>query len=147
VHHLASMPADQRRAAQWDDWVAFGGILLILVGSLNVVQGLLALLDDGYFVTAAEELALVNYDAWGVALLLWGVVLVACGAGLYKERPWARWPAIVAVIANVIAQIGFMPSRPLLSLVLIALDLTVLYALTARWGDAQRGYRGPASAR
>src|SRR3712207_4333325 len=111
----------------------------------TLFRSLLALLDDSYFVTAAEELALFNYDAWGVALLLWGGVLLVCGFGLYRERPWARWPAIVAALANVIAQIGFLPSRPLVSLVMIAIDLTVLYALTARWGDAQRGYRRPAS--
>src|SRR3712207_6914447 len=53
----------------------------------TLFRSLLALLDDSYFVTAAEELALFNYDAWGVALLLWGGVLLVCGFGLYRERP------------------------------------------------------------
>jgi hypothetical protein len=72
-------------------------------------------------------------------LLIWGITLMIVGAGLNARRSWARWAAILVVMLDVILQIGFMPSFPLLATALIALDVIVLFALTARWDEAQAG--------
>jgi hypothetical protein len=37
----------------------------------------------------------------------------------------------------VIAQIGFLSAYPLWAAILIALDVVVIFALTARWDEAQ----------
>ena len=144
-------PSDEARAAHmahlretggttiWDGWVTFASLMLVLLGALNGFQGFLALFDDGYFVARSEQLVLINYDAWGAVLLLWGATLMIVGAGLNARRGWARWAAIVVVIVDAILQVGFLPSSPLLATALIALDVVVLFALTARWGEAQAG--------
>ena len=38
---------------------------------------------------------------------------------------------------DVILQVGFFPSMPLLATLLIAIDVVVLFALTARWDEAK----------
>ena len=43
---------------------------------------------------------------------------------------------------DVILQVGFFPSMPLLATLLIAIDVVVLFALTARWDEAQAGRHG-----
>ena len=59
----------------WAGWVVFAAVMLCLVGSLNFVQGLIALFDDGYFVLPREDdLLLVEYSVWGVVLLIWGLM-------------------------------------------------------------------------
>jgi hypothetical protein len=123
----------------WAGWVTFAAVVMILLGCLHVFQGFLALLDDGYFAARGEQLVLVNYDAWGAVLLLWGGVLLIVGAALHARRGWARFIATLIVMVDVILQFGFFPSQPLLSLMLIGLDIAVLFALTARWDEAQLG--------
>ena len=144
-------PSDEARAAHmaqlretggqtaWSGWVTFAALMLVLLGAMNGFQGFLALLDDGYFAARGEQLVLVNYDAWGALLILWGAILMVVGAGLNARRGWARWTAMIVVMLDVILQIGFLPSMPLLAVALIALDVVVLFALTARWDEAQAG--------
>ena len=123
----------------WSNWVTFAALVLALLGCLNGFQGLLALLDDGYFVAKSDQLVLVNYDAWGALLILWGIVLLIVAGGLNGRREWARWTAVLVVGIDAILQVGFLPSSPLLAVTLIALDVIVLYALTVRWGEAKAG--------
>ncbi len=132
-HHVPGRPDP------WAGWVTFAALVLVMLGCLNCLQGLLAMLDEGYFVAQGKELVLVGYDAWGAVLIIWGIVLLLVGAGLNARREWARWGAIVVVMLDVILQVGFLPSSPLLAVVLITLDVIVLFALTARWDEARTG--------
>ena len=144
-------PSDEARAAHmaqvhetggqtaWSGWVTFAALMLVLLGAINGFQGFLALFDDGYFVAGKDQLVLVNYDFYGALLLLWGAILMIVGAGLNARRGWARWAAILVVMLDVLLQVGFFPSMPLLAAGLIALDVVVLFALTARWDEAQTG--------
>jgi uncharacterized membrane protein (DUF2068 family) len=114
--------------------------MLVVLGTLNVVQGLIALFDDGYFVIRREsDLLLVDFTAWGIVLLLWGALLILAGLGLISGRGWARWFAVFAASVNIIAQIGFLPAYPILAAIMVGLDVVIIFALTARWGEA-RGF-------
>jgi hypothetical protein len=135
IHHMSNLPAAPPGGA-WAGWVTFAASVLVLLGALHVFEGFVALLDTGYFAVGANDVFLMSYDVWGALLLLWGGILILVGAGLHARRGWARWLAIVGVMLNVIFQVGFFPTLPLLSLTLIALDITVLFALTARWEQA-----------
>ena len=70
--------------------------------------------------------------------MIWGALLVLAGLGLLSAQGWARWFAIVVVCLNVIAQLGFLGNSqyPLWSMTVIALNVIVLYALTARWSES-----------
>ena len=135
AHHMANLPADASYGAS-AGWVTFAASVLMLLGSVHIFEGFVALFDTGYFAVSGDELFLMSYDAWGIMLMSWGAVLIIVGAGLHAQRGWARWLAIAGVMLNVVVQVGFFPTLPLLSLTLIALDVTVLYALTARWAQA-----------
>ena len=144
-------PSDEARAAHtaqvletggqsaWSGWVTFAALMLVLLGAINGFQGFLALFDEGYFVAGKDQLVLVNYDAYGALLLLWGAILMIVGAGLNARRGWARWVAIFVVMLDVLLQVGFFPSMPLLATALIAIDVLVLFALTARWDEGKLG--------
>jgi hypothetical protein len=142
IHHMSTLEEEYHApggASAWSGWVTFASLVLVMLGCLNGFQGFLALLDDGYFVARAQELVLVNYNAWGAILIIWGIVLLLVGAGLNARREWARWSAVLVVMLDVILQVGFFPSSPLLALILITLDIVVLFALTARWEEARAG--------
>jgi hypothetical protein len=139
LQHMAQLEPSGGSAGVWARWVTFASVVLVLLGCLNGFQGFLAMLDDGYFVAQGRELALVSYDAWGAILVFWGAVLLVLGAALNARFAWARWAAAIVVMLDVVIQVGFFPSAPLLALILIALDVMVLYALTVRWDEARVG--------
>jgi hypothetical protein len=119
-------------------WIAFAGMLLLIVGSIDFFQGLIALFEDEYFVVTASGFLAVDLTAWGWIMLIWGVLLALAGVGLLGGQGWARWFAIVVVSLNFIAQLGFLGNSqyPLWSLTVMALNIIVLYALTARWSES-----------
>jgi hypothetical protein len=122
-------------------WIGFAGIVLLVFGALDVLQGFVALIQDEYVVATSKGLAIVDVTGWGWITLLWGVLLVFAGLGLLSGASWARWLAIVGVGLNAIQQIMFMANYPqaypLWNILIVALNIIVLYALTARW----QGYK------
>ncbi|HSA53820.1 MAG TPA: hypothetical protein VLH10_27375 [Yinghuangia sp.] len=120
----------------WTGWVAFAGFTLLTLGALNLIMGFTALFEDGYFVTASGDLLVWSFTTWGVIMLCFGGVQLLVGMGLLGGQSWARYTAVALAILNIIGQIGFLAAHPVWSVVVMALDLVVLYALTARWGEA-----------
>ena len=119
-------------------WIGFAGILLLIVGSIDFMQGLVALFNDEYFVVTEAGFLVLDLTGWGWAMMIWGTLLVLAGLGLLSAQSWARWFAIVVVSLNFIAQLGFLGNSEYLlwSLTVIALNIVVLYALTARWRES-----------
>jgi hypothetical protein len=120
-------------------WIGFAGILLVIVGAIDFFQGLIALFEDEYYVPTGSGFLVFDLTGWGWTMVIWGVLLVLAGLGLVAGQGWARWFAIVVVSLNVIAQLGFLGNtqNSLWSLTVIALNIIVLYALTARWDESR----------
>jgi hypothetical protein len=117
--------------------VAFAGVMLALIGFFDILQGLTALFNDEYFVVRKGDLLVFDFTTWGVITLIWGALLVAAGLGLLSGRGGARIFAIVVVFINMILQIAFLSAFPIWSAIIIALDVFVLYALTAKWDEVK----------
>ena len=120
-------------------WIGFAGIVMLIMGGIAFFQGLIALFEDEYYVVTQSGFLVVDVTAWGWIMLLWGVLLVLAGLSLISGRTWARWFTIVVVALNFFAQLGFLgnSSYPLWALTALALNVVVLYALTARWDESQ----------
>jgi hypothetical protein len=120
-------------------WVAFAGMVMLVIGGINFFQGLIALIEDEYFVVTASGLLIFDLTAWGWIMLIWGVILVLAGMGLLGAQGWARWFTIVVVTGNFFVQLGFLGNSqyPLWAMTALALNVVVLYALTARWDESK----------
>ena len=120
-------------------WIGFAGILMLIIGAIDFIQGLIAVFDDDYYVVTASGFLAVNLTGWGWIMMVSGVVLVLAGLGLLAGQGWARWFTIVVVALNFFAQLGFLGNSqyPLWAITALALNVVVLYALTARWDESQ----------
>jgi hypothetical protein len=121
----------------WSGWIGFAGIVIIIVGAMDVLQGFVAIVKDEYVVATSKGIAILDVTAWGWATLIWGALLILVALGLMGGAGWARWLAIIGVAVNAIQQMAFMANYPqaypLWNLIIVALNIVVLYALTARW--------------
>jgi hypothetical protein len=119
-------------------WIGFAGMLMLIIGAIDITQGFIALFEDEYFVVTQSGFLAVDITAWGWALIIWGAILVLAGFSLISGQSWARWFTIVAVALNVFAQLGFLGNSqyPLWALTALTLNIIVLYALTARWDES-----------
>jgi hypothetical protein len=114
-------------------WAFFAGILLFMIGVFNIIWGLTALLNDTAVTVGQQGLIVWDLTAWGWIHLILGVVLIATGLGLFGGKGWARWVAILFAMLSAFAQIAWMATYPIWSILIITLDIIIIYQLTARW--------------
>jgi hypothetical protein len=129
-------------AAFWSGWILFAGIMMMLIGAYNLLQGLAAIFSDDYFQVGEDDLLVFDFTAWGWIMLIWGIVLLLAGFGLVTGKPWARWTGIAVVGLNAVAQAAFLSAFPLWSILVVGLCVLVLFALAARWDEAQADMAG-----
>ena len=122
----------------WATWVAFAGIMMITLGIFDVLGGFAALFSDDYFAVTKDGLLISNYKVVGAIHLGFGVLLIAVGWALLQLKTWARMAAIVIVVANAASHVAFLNEQPIWGLIMVAIDVLVVYALTVRWADVQR---------
>jgi len=143
------------RVAGPTGWAVFAGTVLAILGCINIIYGLAAIFRDEVLTTAGGHAIVWDLTAWGWIMLIFGVIQLLAAAGLFAAAEWARWVAITMAGLNAIANAGSVTVNPFFTLLIIALDIIVIYQLTARWvpaGDVDyRSYEGsdvgPTSAR
>ena len=107
----------------------FAGLMIIMMGTLQGLQGLAALVHGDFFASDTRYAYELPITAWGWAHLLLGVVAVAVGAGVLAGVAAARWAAIVVAFVTALGNFLFIPYYPLWAILLVALDLAVIWAL------------------
>jgi hypothetical protein len=110
--------------------IVFAASILALIGSFQVIAGLVAIFDDEFYVVARNYTFNLDTSAWGWIHLLLGLLLLFTAFGIFSGRTWASITAIVLAIISAIANFFFIPYYPFWSILVIALDVWVIWALT-----------------
>lgn len=105
--------------------------MMILIGVFQGVAGLVALVNDNFYLATREYLFQFDITTWGWIHLILGIVVALAGVGLLAGRSWARVVGIILAVLSAIANFMFLPHHPLWALLVIALDVLVIWALAA----------------
>ncbi len=118
--------------------VMFAGVMLGLLALFNGLDGIAAIANSHVFLGNAHfvlgDLAAFGWLMVGLAVLQ----AVACFGVLSTGSEWARWFGVVVLGLNAFAQMFFIPSYPVWSVLIIALDVTAIYGLSVYGGRAQQ---------
>jgi hypothetical protein len=116
----------------WGGWISFAGIMMILLGGFQIIEGLVAILRPAYYLIGDAVLVLsVSYTGWGWFHLLLGVFVLAAGFGVMAGKTWARVVGIVLAVISALANLVFIAAYPLWAIVVIAVDVAVIFALSS----------------
>jgi len=129
----------RNQATGWVGWIFFAGIIMLTVGFVNIIQGIVALFKDEYYLVRPSGLVVnVDYTAWGWALLLFGLVLIFTGYGVLVGQTWARVTGVIIAVVNAVLNMVFMPAYPIWGFIVITLDVLVIYALGVHGREMKR---------
>jgi hypothetical protein len=118
-------------------WVMFAGVMLVLLGCTNTVEGVAAVTGSDFFVTRAHYL-FGDLSSWGWVIWLIGVAQGLTGVAVLFKYQIARWLGVVFAFFNALAQMLMIQAYPFWSLVLLSLNVLVMYGLVVYGG---RNYR------
>jgi uncharacterized membrane protein len=110
--------------------VVFAATVLMLVGVFQAISGLVAIFDDDFYLVTRNYTFDLDTTAWGWIHLLIGILLVIVAYGLFARSAWAGVSAIMLASLSAVANFFFIPYYPFWSILIIALDIWVIWALT-----------------
>lgn len=128
---MASTTATRSEPSGWATGLAsFAGFMLILVGSFQFFEGLAAIIKDQFYVIGPNYAYNLDVTAWGWIHLIWGAIVVGAGFGVLAGKLWARLVGIVVATLAAIAQFFYIPYYPIWAVLIIALCIACIWALS-----------------
>ncbi|HET9161852.1 MAG TPA: hypothetical protein VFN89_00205 [Solirubrobacterales bacterium] len=125
---------------EYSGWAAFAGVMMLILGSLDALWGLAAIVNDEVVVVGGNGALILDITTWGWVHLILGSLVALTGLGLISGNAAARVAGIFFVAVNAVAQIVWFPAAPLWAFLMIILDTVIIYQLTVNW-SAEEGVR------
>jgi hypothetical protein len=112
-------------------FTALAGTLMVLGGLWGLIVGLAALSKNHVFVTTpgTNYYYYWTYHGWGWVELILGIVVFAAGVCVFLGMAWARYVGAAVAVLSAIAHFMLIPYTPIWSIVMIALDAFIIWAL------------------
>jgi len=136
--HAGAVPEASDSYSGWVGWIGFAGVIMMMLGTFHAIQGLVALFNDEYYLVSSSGLVVsLDYTAWGWVHLIGGAILVAAGLGVFGGQVWARTVGVIAAVLSAIVNVAFLAAYPVWSLMMIALDVVLILALTVHGSEVK----------
>ena len=127
------------RAHEASGWavgfILFAGIMMVMSGFFQAFSGLVALFQNEFYVATRNYLFQFDATSWGWIHLLVGLIVALAGFAVMAGRTWGRVVGITLAVLSALANFAFIPYYPFWALTVIALDIFVIWALTAHGRD------------
>jgi hypothetical protein len=140
---MATTPASGERSSpqssanypvEGSGWVLFAGIMIMMVGVLNIIWGIAAIDRSSFFVQDTQFI-FSDLKTWGWIILVLGGLQFAAAFSIWAGGSIGRWFGIAAATVNAIAALLSIPAYPFWSLAIFAIDIIVIYQV-AMYGGA-----------
>ena len=125
-----SQPAEQSISGWAAGGITFAATMAALVGIFQILQGLVAVFNDDFYVVTRNYTFDLDVSAWGWIHLLIGVVMLCVGFGLYARALWAVIGGLAIAMLSAVSNFFFIPYYPIWALLLIGLNVWIIWSLT-----------------
>ena len=128
-------PEARSRSGAAVGFTYFAAIVMFMVGTFHAIAGFAGILENEFYVATRNYVFEFDATAWGWIHLIAGLIVIFAAVGLFSGAVWARTVGVTMAVISAIANFGFIPYYPVWSIVIIALDIAVIWALTAHGRD------------
>ena len=127
-------------ASGWVGWIGFASFLMLFTGLFHVIEGIADLARTQVFVhtSVSGNVWVLNYHKWGWINIIGGILLVSAATSLLKGGMWGRIFASFVVVISMLAAVGQIPIYPIWSIIILAIDGFILYAITVHGSEVKK---------
>mgnify|MGYP001432822825 CR=1 FL=1 len=119
-------------------FAGFAGVMLVVIGFFQACAGVVAIANDEFFIAGQEWVFKFDVTTWGWIHLILGVVVLASGFFVFTGNVAARAVGGVVAAASMLAAFLWLPWYPVWGVIIIALDVAVIWALTCHGHDIEK---------
>ena len=109
--------------------VTFAAIMLFVVAGMQLLMAIDQFQAASWLKDVSFGLFGQDYTTSGILDLILAVVFVAAGISVLRGHAFGRWVAIIAASLGAIRTFWFIWWFPLPALIMIAIDITIIYAM------------------
>jgi hypothetical protein len=113
--------------------VTFAALLILTAGVLDLVWGISALSNRGFF--HSDELLFESLTTWGWVYIVVGAIQLVVGAMVLTERPLGFALGIFGAFLSILVNFLSIGAYPIWSCLLIGLGFFVMFALATNLDD------------
>ncbi|HET9724456.1 MAG TPA: hypothetical protein VFR44_11545 [Actinomycetota bacterium] len=139
------MSIPEREPSGWAvGWTFFAGFMMIMIGAFHVIAGLAGIFEDEFLrvvpavgTQVQGDVYFLQFDAttWGWIHLIGGIVVALAGFGLFSGAVWARTVGVIMAVISTLIAFAWIPYYPVWGIIIIAMAVAVIWALTAHGRD------------
>ena len=138
---MANAPASTRQpSGAAIGWTYFAATMMILIGSFHAIVGLVAIIDDEFYVTTRNYVLQFDATQWGWIHLILGIVVAVAGGYVLTGSVFARTIGVIMAFISALAGFAWLPYAPVWGVIFIAIAVSVIWALTAHGRDVVADY-------
>jgi hypothetical protein len=104
-------------------------VLMMVSGLWSFLEGLAALIKGQFFAVSANYVYRINVTGWGWIHVIIGAAVFTVGVFLLMDKLWARVVGVAVACLSAVANFLYIPYSPIWSVVVIALDIFIVWAL------------------
>ena len=116
-------------------WSAFAAIMMTLIGFFHAFAGIVALANDTFYVVGSEYIFEFDTTTWGWIHLIGGILVFLAGLGIFSGNVVARSAGVASAGLSALVNFAWLPYYPVWSILMIALAVAVIWALTVHGRD------------
>ena len=119
---------------------ALAGILMFLLGGWWIIAGLVAIVNDDFYVVTQEWVFEFSTTTWGWTHLVLGIVVLFAGIGVFSAMVWARTMGVILAAISGLVAFAWLPYYPVWGILFVTLSVFTIWALTVHGRDITMGY-------
>lgn len=116
-------------------WTWFAAVMMWLIGAGHAMNGLVALINEEFYVVTPDYIFQFDVTTWGWVHLIGGVLVFVAGVYLLSGQVWARVIGVIMAVISILVNFAWLPWYPLWSILLITAGVFVIWALTVHGRD------------
>src|SRR6478672_1366105 len=135
---MSTSTNERSRSGLAAGFIVFAGVAMVMIGALHALQGLVALFNDDFYVVGQKWIFEFDLTTWGWIHLIGGLLVLVAGFFVFNGAVWARVVGIAAAALSAVLNFMWLPYYPVWGLIIIALDVMVIWALSVHGREFAR---------
>ena len=119
---------------------ALAGILMFMLGGWWIIAGLVAIVNDDFFVVTQDWIFKLSTTSWGWIHLVLGIVVLFAGIGVFSAAVWARTVGVILAGISGLVAFAWLPYYPVWAILFVTLSVFTIWALTVHGRDIVTEY-------